>query len=431
MCGIFGRIGESDKIQKLQMLAVCNQDRGSDSFGVYVKKRQKKEGFIMKDTGGIITAIAKNYIKPDWWKSSIFLGHTRAASKGTISRPNAHPFRYGNIVGAHNGCISNFDELRNEWAKEEPKWANELDKMEVDSQLLVWIIARRGLDFLDRLACWAGAWWIDVGNPNSIFVWRNTGTVSFAAEDDCLYFSSDEDHLKACGFEKPWKADDDHLYEIPIDHPENMTKRRLTSKPYYRGVITTYINDNTCNQGMLWSSVEWDRDPKTGQYKRRVEKRSFGNETRVGDQKKDEEEEETGLEKWEGGLHHKHYRSTKDGVTKCFWKVDDAADEYGWGEATAEEKFNSYILTAPALSVIGECPQCNLSIYLKDYQDGHVSCSSCEWEGFWNEMLHSTCKEPDAPEAETATEEHPLVAQEPTSTKEEPVDAVNRTADFE
>src|SRR3546814_15519590 len=37
------------------------------------------------------------------YQSLAFVGHNRFATKGKVNDLNAHPFHYGNIVGAHNG----------------------------------------------------------------------------------------------------------------------------------------------------------------------------------------------------------------------------------------------------------------------------------------------------------------------------------------
>ena len=49
--------------------------------------------------------------------SHTMIGHVRRATVGTIDHLNAHPFRYGRWLFAHNGTIFSFDALR-EWLHE-------------------------------------------------------------------------------------------------------------------------------------------------------------------------------------------------------------------------------------------------------------------------------------------------------------------------
>lgn len=44
--------------------------------------------------------------------SSCILAHVRAATQGTVSESNCHPFRRGRLVFMHNGDIGGFDKLR-------------------------------------------------------------------------------------------------------------------------------------------------------------------------------------------------------------------------------------------------------------------------------------------------------------------------------
>ncbi len=44
--------------------------------------------------------------------SSCILAHVRAATQGTVSESNCHPFRRGRLVFMHNGDIGGFDQLR-------------------------------------------------------------------------------------------------------------------------------------------------------------------------------------------------------------------------------------------------------------------------------------------------------------------------------
>ena len=40
-----------------------------------------------------------------------FIGHNRAATKGSVSSKNAHPFQFGDITGVHNGTLTSYTNL--------------------------------------------------------------------------------------------------------------------------------------------------------------------------------------------------------------------------------------------------------------------------------------------------------------------------------
>lgn len=63
-------------------------------------------------------------------QDNIFIGHTRAATKGSLSQENCHPFKVGRIIGVHNGTLNDYKYQK---------------KDTVDSLLLYEDIANRGL----------------------------------------------------------------------------------------------------------------------------------------------------------------------------------------------------------------------------------------------------------------------------------------------
>ena len=56
-------------------------------------------------------------------RSHTFLVHVRRATVGTVDSLNAHPFRHGRWLFAHNGTVFGFDVLR-AWMMEriDPRW---------------------------------------------------------------------------------------------------------------------------------------------------------------------------------------------------------------------------------------------------------------------------------------------------------------------
>ena len=86
--------------------------RGEDSTGMLsvttagVTDIMKEvcNGFDIKNHKNYFSFFSKNYV--------LLMGHNRAATKGKITRFNAHPFECGNIIGAHNGTLTSTYNLK-------------------------------------------------------------------------------------------------------------------------------------------------------------------------------------------------------------------------------------------------------------------------------------------------------------------------------
>ena len=120
MCGIVGIItknkygfGHNEGKLFTNMLQM-DSIRGEDSTGVFGVDSTGKIDLIKGDTNGWQFTKCKNYTD---FESRIFstyqivIGHNRAATKGSITPENAHPFKEDNIILVHNGTIFNQDEL--------------------------------------------------------------------------------------------------------------------------------------------------------------------------------------------------------------------------------------------------------------------------------------------------------------------------------
>lgn len=122
MCGIYGYIHLSKKNPDLKELhfltrfmTLENQSRGKDSTGIAVidkdnnifnvRKVKSASGFL--SNSAVDDALRINISKD----ARKILGHTRYATTGDVNLNNTQPFMYQNIIGTHNGIVTNYKSL--------------------------------------------------------------------------------------------------------------------------------------------------------------------------------------------------------------------------------------------------------------------------------------------------------------------------------
>lgn len=188
MCGIFGWHLKGD-VPPREMTALAgalqgaNDLRGGDSWGFLVPDK----GFVTKGLGNITRGVKSSTLA----KHARLLAHTRKKTTGDATVKNAHPFRAGHIVGAHNGIVYNHWSLRNRH--------DDRKDVEVDSQHIFLHLAG-GLPMSD-VEAYGAVWWMDFGNTAEFMLCRFNGgdlCVGHVQEKNfCgIVFSSAEHHLR-------------------------------------------------------------------------------------------------------------------------------------------------------------------------------------------------------------------------------------------
>lgn len=179
MCGIFGGIGNNVNPGIIRALALINRERGEQSLGFF-----DNTGKIIKQASDPLRCLAfdnfSNYIDRACSKGWFLAGHTRYATRGALTDKNAHPFRYGNVVGAHNGIV------------DAPK------EYTVDSQYLIDSLHRAGGDYQKALETIDGYWGLTWFDGAAFWIQSHNQDIAMAELGGAWYYSSDKKHLAAC-----------------------------------------------------------------------------------------------------------------------------------------------------------------------------------------------------------------------------------------
>lgn len=131
MCGIIGYIGNKSAEPVLLAGLKRMEYRGYDSAGIAVLNKHKL--IVVKAKGRV--ADLEQKLKGQQNLSHIGIGHTRWATHGRPSEPNAHPHIGGCIAIIHNGIIENHEVLRVKLKKSGVRFVSE-----TDSEVLAWLI---------------------------------------------------------------------------------------------------------------------------------------------------------------------------------------------------------------------------------------------------------------------------------------------------
>lgn len=165
MCGLVGGVGELNLTkhrEAINTMLILDVLRGPHSTGVAFVKSDGSS-VVSKKLGNPFELLdsreyEKEYSKFNNWA---MLGHNRWATKGKITKANAHPFTFDNVVGAHNGTLRSVTNLRD--------WKD----FEVDSENIMWNIECEGI--LETLPKLQGAYALTVYDEGekAVFLARN------------------------------------------------------------------------------------------------------------------------------------------------------------------------------------------------------------------------------------------------------------------
>lgn len=221
MCGIVGILSNNltlrEKVAFQEMLFMSTL-RGVDSTGVfgvstkehgkdkkfsygYVKKAVSAPEFLSDEN--TMGACKEKVFDPSGHWVKALVGHTRAATIGSVSQKNAHPFKYNHILGIHNGTLRT-------------KLTGHM-LIDTDSECLYRNIAEKGaVETLSQLGGYTDAFalvWFDSSN-RSINLIRNTQRplhFAYSTTKREFLFASEKEFISLAASRNNIKIDDIHM----------------------------------------------------------------------------------------------------------------------------------------------------------------------------------------------------------------------------
>ena len=251
MCGLYGFTTNKEKFlseeQKdtrekiVKSLAIAMEERGIDSSGMafikdnsvsIAKKAVHSTAFLQEK--GVKKILA---VRPE-----IILGHTRQATSGIVNNKNAHPFIKGNIVGAHNGIVSNELEIDG--------------KAEVDSELIFMMLNKNKNNFKKTFKRLSGSFaitWLDITNPHTVYfvIHDNPLALVYVSELKTIFWASTERALSVSlvatvGLDgrNIWSPKENNVYKINQNLRIDKYKVKFKESRYYTVDYSDYYGSS-------------------------------------------------------------------------------------------------------------------------------------------------------------------------------------------
>lgn len=236
-------------------MGIVTQLRGTDGAGIYIDKVDGTNSYqhlphFAKSEYDFCDLLATDYYVNSI--ADVMIGHCRAATVGVINEANAHPFKHGDLVMAHNGTI----------------WSDVYNQNPTltDSEQLVMACAQHGMvEGLEQLSFWDAYAITAVDVPKgSLFFAKNDQRPFWLAlnkDRDVMYWCSERELLTMVldrvGIKNysVYTLDDEILHEVKV----NEIKAGET-KIFYKTKLTHTHLSTTKRSNVVKPQVDDDED---------------------------------------------------------------------------------------------------------------------------------------------------------------------------
>lgn len=261
MCGIVGVMGDfKEKKNTFNFLLQVDAVRGWDSTGMLSVNGNDMSVAWYKDTvlpqelisspeylelAGMRIGTQKKIIDP-----LLLMGHNRAATKGSVTIDNAHPFAQEHIFLTHNGTIHNLYPLTTQIE----------DKFDTDSETLTRVIAEKGVD---------KAWPAMTGAASIAYYNSEAESLNLISNGDRpLFFLKGKDEKFIVYASELWMLHAAaHKFDIPVDKYHSLVDNTLHIFTYNSDTKTVPMEMTALKkyEPPAYSyGKKWDREPWYG-----------------------------------------------------------------------------------------------------------------------------------------------------------------------
>ncbi|WP_435346630.1 glutamine--fructose-6-phosphate transaminase (isomerizing) [Haloarchaeobius sp. HRN-SO-5] len=246
MCGIVGRVGDDEAVERVVAGLENLEYRGYDSAGLALQNGAGLE--VRKSTGKVQEL--KDQLTVESADGNVGIGHTRWSTHGAPTEENAHPHtnETGDIAVVHNGIVENHSSLRRRLEREGVEFTSDTDT-EVIPHLVdhyydgvdpKWAFTRAVRELEGSYAVAAM-----FDGEDAVFAARQGSPLVLGIDEDQYFLASDVSAFLEYTDEVVYLEDGD----VATVRPEIVTVTTVEGRPVDRSVESVDWNPEEVNKG--------------------------------------------------------------------------------------------------------------------------------------------------------------------------------------